>query len=198
MSTEKYLIATTNNSVQIKARNILNPQGYIFLNSCQDANSLIRMIRVSRPDFVIIDNSIRLIEINTIIRAIEDTFLCSYILLVDNMDENINNFMDTSKGLVVCPKDIINDVLIYSVRMSLIFFKKISEAYKDLNKISKNYETAKIVERAKGILMERENIDENDAYTKMRKKSMDTRMSMKTLAEAILLSREFSNDIKKQ
>ncbi|HRZ86838.1 MAG TPA: ANTAR domain-containing protein, partial [bacterium] len=46
--------------------------------------------------------------------------------------------------------------------------------------------TRKVVERAKGILMKRMGLPENEAYTLMRKKSMDLRKPMKEIAEVII------------
>ena len=45
-------------------------------------------------------------------------------------------------------------------------------------------------ERAKGILMEERNINESEAFSLIRKSSMDKRISMKEIAEAIILSYE--------
>jgi uroporphyrinogen-III synthase len=47
-------------------------------------------------------------------------------------------------------------------------------------------ETRKLVERAKGILMKRMGIAENDAYAILRKKSMDMRKPMKDIAEVVI------------
>lgn len=51
-------------------------------------------------------------------------------------------------------------------------------------------ETRKLVERAKGILMKGNHIDEDKAYRLIHKKSMDSRKTMKEIAEAILMSEE--------
>jgi len=51
-------------------------------------------------------------------------------------------------------------------------------------------EERKIIERAKGILMQNLGVSEDEAFARIRKKSMDTRKSMKEIAEAILLSKE--------
>ena len=53
-------------------------------------------------------------------------------------------------------------------------------------------EERKIVERAKGILMKNLKISEEEAFAKIRRKSMDSRKSMKEIAEAILLTKEIS------
>lgn len=47
-------------------------------------------------------------------------------------------------------------------------------------------ETRKLVERAKGILMKKLEVSEDDAYSLMRKKSMDLRKPMKDIAEVII------------
>ena len=52
--------------------------------------------------------------------------------------------------------------------------------------------TRKKVEKAKGILMKQRNLSEDDAYNLIRKSSMDKRVSMKDIADAIILSFEIS------
>jgi uroporphyrinogen-III synthase len=52
-------------------------------------------------------------------------------------------------------------------------------------------ETRKVIEKAKGILMKDYSISEDNAYKLLHKKSMDKRMSMKDIANAIIISAEF-------
>ena len=56
--------------------------------------------------------------------------------------------------------------------------------------IQEELDTRKKIERAKGILMEENNINEIEAFTLIRKSSMDKRISIKEIAEAIILSYE--------
>ncbi len=56
--------------------------------------------------------------------------------------------------------------------------------------IQEELDTRKKIERAKGILMEERNINESEAFSLFRKSSMDKRISMKEIAEAIILSYE--------
>ena len=51
-------------------------------------------------------------------------------------------------------------------------------------------ETRKLIERAKGILMQMSNLSEDSAYRLIHKKSMDTCKSMKEIAESIILMDE--------
>jgi len=56
--------------------------------------------------------------------------------------------------------------------------------------IREELEARKLIERAKGILMKREGMSEQESYNKMRKYSMDSRKSMREVAEAIILSED--------
>jgi signal transduction protein with GAF and PtsI domain len=56
--------------------------------------------------------------------------------------------------------------------------------------IQEELESRKVIERAKGILMKRENLSEQGAYKLIQKYSMDKRKSMREVSEAILLSAE--------
>lgn len=56
--------------------------------------------------------------------------------------------------------------------------------------IQEELDTRKKTEKAKGILMEERNINESEAFSLIRKSSMDKRISMKEIAEAIILTYE--------
>ncbi len=53
-------------------------------------------------------------------------------------------------------------------------------------------ETRKIIEKAKGILMSKNNLTETQAHKLLNKKSMDVRKSLKEVAEAVILSEDLS------
>jgi len=61
--------------------------------------------------------------------------------------------------------------------------------------IQEELETRKKVERAKGILMKEQGLSEEQAFILIRKSSMDKRVPMKDIAEAIILSYELRKKI---
>jgi response regulator NasT len=54
--------------------------------------------------------------------------------------------------------------------------------------LQEKIETRKLVERAKGLLMEQLRVNEAEAYRRMQKQSMDKCLSMRKVAEAIILA----------
>ncbi len=53
-------------------------------------------------------------------------------------------------------------------------------------------ETRKLVDRAKGVLMKQHHLGEEEAFKRIRKASMDSRKTMREIAEAILLADKMS------
>lgn len=56
----------------------------------------------------------------------------------------------------------------------------------EVEKLEKKLEDRKIIEKAKGIIMHREKISEEEAYCMLRNMSMKKRCSLRTLAEIIV------------
>ncbi len=190
MAGEKYVIATSDNSVQIAVRNILNPRGYIFLGNCSDGVSLIRLVRSYSPDIVVVDLNMQLRDLRLAVETIDDEMMCTCIVLGDSKELEMSNLFEKSKSIVYCPKPLSRELLLHTVELALVNYRRISDLNKKLKEMTENLETRKLVDRAKWILMQRDGLDESEAYERMRRKSMDTRMSMKALAEAIITAYE--------
>jgi len=58
--------------------------------------------------------------------------------------------------------------------------------------IQEELETRKLVERAKGVLMKHQDLGEDEAFKRIRKTSMDSRKTMREIAEAILLTEKMA------
>ncbi len=92
-----------------------------------------------------------------------------------------NKPYEFSKAEVTLLSTIANQAAVAIEKTELIVRTKI---------IQEELDTRKKIERAKGILMEERNINESEAFSLIRKSSMDKRISMKEIAEAIILSYE--------
>ena len=68
-------------------------------------------------------------------------------------------------------------------------FRVVQQEVEDLQNA---LETRKVVDRAKGILMDTQKMSEQDAFRKIQKMSMNTRKPMRDVAEAIILANEAS------
>lgn len=188
MAGEKYIVAAADNSVQITVRNILNPEGYIFMEKCSDAVSLLRLVRSLHPDFIVADIGMQQTEARHALEIIGSEMLCAGILLGKYKDSVIFSMLEKSNAFSCCPKPVNRDVLLNTVEMAILNFNRVSGFDRKIKEMTSNYESMQLIERAKSMLMERDGLSEKDAYDFIRKRSMDCRMSMKSVAGDIVLS----------
>ena len=80
--------------------------------------------------------------------------------------------------------------LLPAIEVALSRFEEFKQVQEEVTDLQDALETRKQVERAKGILMDAQGIEENEAFRKIQKMSMNTRKPMKEVAEAIILAHE--------
>lgn len=78
--------------------------------------------------------------------------------------------------------------LIAAMALSLAKGNKINQLRDEISTLKEGIESRKVIEKAKGRLMERDKLSESEAFLRMRNLSMDRRVSMRQLADAILLT----------
>jgi response regulator NasT len=71
-------------------------------------------------------------------------------------------------------------------------FQELLALRREVEGLRRTLEARKLIERAKGLLMEMESISEHEAFTRIRQKSMDTGRPMAEIGRAILLAAEVS------
>ncbi|HSB73407.1 MAG TPA: ANTAR domain-containing protein [Candidatus Methylomirabilis sp.] len=67
-------------------------------------------------------------------------------------------------------------------------FQELLALRREVETLRKALEARKVIERAKGLLMETDGISEQEAFSRLRRTSMDTQRSMVEIARAIILS----------
>jgi len=77
-----------------------------------------------------------------------------------------------------------------AIEVALARFSEFRTIERELDDVSDALETRKLVDRAKGILMESKDLNESEAFRRIQKMSMDNRKPMKTVAEAIILAHQ--------
>ena len=77
-----------------------------------------------------------------------------------------------------------------ALEVTLARSREMRAVEKQVNALTEQLATRKLIERAKGFLMEKLGVAEQDAYRRIRTTSMNSRKSMREVAEAILLAND--------
>ena len=79
-----------------------------------------------------------------------------------------------------------------TLEVAVCRFREIRALRQEAEVLRQSVEARKVIERAKGLLMEGGRLSEREAYARIRRKSMDTQRPMTEIARAIILSAEVS------
>ncbi|MGH2470046.1 MAG: ANTAR domain-containing response regulator, partial [Chloroflexota bacterium] len=80
--------------------------------------------------------------------------------------------------------------LLPAIEVCLARYREFSELRREAGTLRETLEARKVIDRAKGVLMDTQSLSEADAFRRIQKLSMNARKSMREVAEAILLTHQ--------
>ncbi|MCL5264595.1 MAG: ANTAR domain-containing protein [Chloroflexi bacterium] len=168
--------------------------GYLVVGEAGDGISAVNLARELKPDLVIMD--VKMPDLDGIAAAkilTEERISPVLLLTAFSQQELVEGAKDAGVvGYVVKPFR--EAELVPAIEVALARFREFRALEKETNSLRETLETRKLVERAKGILMDTQGLKEAEAFRKIQKLSMNTRRSMREIAEAILLAHEVEKE----
>jgi response regulator NasT len=169
---------------------MLTHLGYDVIAEAGDGETAMELARKLHPDLVIMDIKMPRVDGITAAEALTREKIAPVVLVTAYSDQGL---VDRAKdagvvGYVVKPFR--ETELMPVIELSLSRFEEFRSLEREVGSLKDALETRKVVERAKGVLMEVHGLRESEAFHRIRKTSMDARKSMKEVAEAILLTHD--------
>lgn len=194
MAQTRVVIADDESIIRMDLREMLISLGYLVVGETGDGISAVNLARELRPDLVIMD--IKMPDLDGIQAAkilTEERLAPVLLLTAFSQQELIEGAKDAGVvGYIVKPFR--ESELVPAIEVALSRFREFKALEKELTDTRNILETRKIVERAKGILMDTQGLKEAEAFRKIQKLSMNTRKSMREVAEAILLANQVGKE----
>lgn len=173
--------------IRMYIREILENNGYEVAGEAEDGMDAVTVCREQRPDFVIMDINMPVMTGLEAARVIREESLAGFVVvLTAYRDKEIaEQAVDLDvMGYVVKPVD--EDTLIPAVRIAEKKYLQLEEIRQEYNKTKETLSDRKYVDRAKGLIMERRNMTEKEAFSYIRKLSMDKGKTMAETAKILL------------
>jgi len=191
MLTQRRIVIAEDESVtRLDLAEMLANLGYLVVGEAGDGRSAVNLARELRPELVIMD--IKMPELDGISAAkiLTEEKIAPVLLLTAYSDrELVEGSLDAGvMGYIVKPFR--EAELVPAIELALARFREFRALEKQLGDTRDALETRRAVERAKGILMDTQGLREAEAFRKIQKLSMNSRKSMRDVAEAILLAHE--------
>jgi two-component system, response regulator PdtaR len=186
----RVLIADDESIIRMDLREMLAALGYNVVGEAGDGRQAVNLARELKPDLVIMD--IKMPEMDGIAAAkvlTEERIAPVLLLTAYSQHELVQGAREAGVvGYIVKPFR--QDELMPAIEVALSRFREFRELEKEMGDLRDTLEARKVIERAKGVLMDQYGLKEGDAFRRIQKLSMDTRKSMREIADAILLARE--------
>lgn len=192
MSMTRILIAEDETLIRMDLSEMLKEAGYEVVGEATDGLEAIELAKQLKPDLAILD--VKMPKLDGISAASEIISICPTLMLTAfSQRELVERARDAGvMGYVVKPFTIAD--LIPAIEIAFSRFIELSKLRDEISDLSERLETRKLLDRAKGVLMQTLNLSEVQAYHWIQKTAMDQRISMKELALGILDPKLIKND----
>ena len=186
----RIVIAEDESIVRMDLLEMLTNLGYLVVGEAADGRSAVNLTRELKPDLVIMD--IKMPDMNGIEAAkiLTEERLAPVVLLTAFSQKDLVEQAREAGVVAYIVKPFRESDLGPAIEIALARFKELTTLEKEVENLTEALETRKLVDRAKGLLMDKQNLTEAEAFRKIQKMSMNTRRPMKEIAEAVILAHE--------
>lgn len=185
MNNYKIVVADSDNKNRDIICNMLKKKGYTVYQA-SDSGSALRISRSIVPHLVIIDMYLLGLNAFKTARIIEEDKVSSVIFITNNLDSSFYDRLKTMNIFAYISKPLNSEQLYQTVEFSINNINKLNDLKGKIEHLETTLKNRKKLDKAKGIIMKRLNISEDEAYGFLRKKSMDMCISIDVLAEKII------------
>ncbi|TVR69105.1 MAG: response regulator [Sphaerobacteraceae bacterium] len=186
----RIVIADDESIIRMDLREILTQLGYDVVGEASDGQRALELARKLQPDLVILD--IKMPSMDGIEAAgyVTDEGLAPVVLLTAYSEKALIGRAKNAGVSGYLVKPFRESELMPVIELALSRFHEMKGMESEVGELREKLEARKVIERAKGTLMEVHGLTEAEAFNRMRRTSMDSRKSMREVADAILLTHQ--------
>lgn len=192
MERTRVIIADDESLIRMDLREMLTNLGYLVVGEAGDGRSAVNLARELRPDIVVMDVKMPDMDGIEAARILTEERLAPVLLLSAYSQQELVQRARQAGVAGYLVKPFRESDLTPAIEVVLARFSEFRSMEREVANLQDALETRKMVDRAKGILMDTQGLNENDAFRRIQKMSMNNRKSMRSVAEAIILAHQVS------
>jgi response regulator NasT len=146
----------------------------------------VELIREHKPDLAILDIKMPGLDGLQASRLISADKICPVVLLTAFSQREIVEQARDAGALAYIVKPFQKSDLVPAIEVALGRFREMQLLASEVGALEEQLETRKLIDRAKGVLIDKSGLSESDAYAFIQRSAMSERARMKDIAEQIL------------
>ena len=186
----RVIIADDESVIRADLREMLTNLSYLVVGEVGDGQSAVDVARELKPDVVIMDIKMPDLDGIEAAKILTQEKVAPVLLLTAYSQRDLIDRAKEAGVVGYLVKPFREQEIVPAIEIALERFKEFRELEKEVGNLRETLETRKVVDRAKGLLMDQQGLTEAEAFRKIQKMSMNTRKPMKEIAEAIILAHE--------
>ena len=182
----RVLVAEDETLIRLDLKEILERAGFDVCAEARDGAEAVELARSERPDLAILDVKMPDLDgIEAARRILEERAIPIVMVTTYGQDELVSRAVEAGVfGYIVKPFR--ESDLLPAIRAARARHAELEALREEAQSLAEALSTRKVVERAKGLLMEREGLSEQEAFTRLRRASQVSGRPMKVVAEALI------------
>ncbi len=171
-------------------RAILEQAGYLVVGDANDGMNTISLIRQLRPDVALIDVKLAQLDGITVAGMLRDEDLAPIIMTTAHTNRDMVMQAREAGVLGYLVKPFKAEEVMPVIEVARVRWLERHARRRELNQLRDKLETRRVIERAKGYLMDSQGLHEAEAFRKIQRLAMNSRRTMREVAQAILIAQQ--------
>ncbi|WP_052667662.1 ANTAR domain-containing response regulator [Nitriliruptor alkaliphilus] len=182
----RVLIAEDEALIRLDLKEMLQEEGFEVVAEVADGASAVRLTRELTPDLVILDVKMPVMDGIQAAEEIAKDRLSAILILTAFSQRDLVEKARRAGAMAYLVKPFQKHDLLPAVEIAAGRFRELSGLEREVDDLQGRLEARKLVERAKGLLQEKQDMSEADAFRFVQRQAMERRQTMKQVAERII------------
>ena len=182
----RVVIAEDEAIIRLDLKETLEEEGYEVVGETGRGDVAVELVREHSPDLVILDIRMPGLDGLSAAREISSERRAAVLILTAYSQRDLIEQARDAGALAYLVKPFQKAELLPAVEVALGRFREMQALHDQTASLEESLEARKLVDRAKGLLMDRHGLSEADAFSFVQKSAMSERVTMKDIAEKVI------------
>lgn len=180
------VIAEDEAIIRLDLRETLEEEGYEVVADCGRGDEAVQLVTQHKPDVAILDIKMPVMSGLEAAKLISQSKICPVVMLTAFSQREIVEQARDAGALAYLVKPFQKSDLVPAIELAIARFGEMRALTGEVEALGAQLEIRKLMDRAKGILIDKHAMTENDAFTYIQKMAMSERVKMGEIAERII------------
>ena len=182
----RVVIAEDEAIIRMDLRETLEEEGYDVVGETGRGDEAVELVRTLQPDLAILDIKMPGIDGLEAARTINGEKICGVLMLTAFSQREVVEQARDSGALAFLVKPFQKSDLIPAIEVAMGRFRELRTLTGEIDALGEQLESRKLVDRAKGILMDESGLSEQEAFAFIQRTAMSGRTRMRDVAEQVI------------